>query len=77
MKPEGLKHFKFPGKTDAHPKKGWRNWWEKICSPGSRSMRKQNLKKSIFDDPKSPFYGWSVKEVEDPEHIMGFWDFWD
>ena len=52
MKPEGLKHFKFPGKTDVHPKKGWRNWWENICSPGSRSMRKQNLKKSIFDDPR-------------------------
>ena len=28
MKREGNKPVKFPGKTDCHPKKGWKNWRE-------------------------------------------------
>ena len=47
MKPEGLKHFKFPGKQDCHPKMGYVNWWERICGPASRTRIKRETRKEI------------------------------
>lgn len=65
MKPEGLKPIRFPGKTDCHPKKGWKNWWACLGFKSTRSSRKQKLK------------GYIIKEIEDSDNIMGFWDFWE
>ena len=46
MKPYGRgKTVRFPGKTDCHPPKGWKNWWEDITEYFSRSTMKQQLKK--------------------------------
>lgn len=47
MKPEGQKHFNYPGKTDCHPPKGYINWWENEASTESRTKRKQDIKKEI------------------------------
>lgn len=48
MKPYGQeKTIRFPGKRDAHPKKGWRNWWEGIVDLLTRSTMKQRLKKEL------------------------------
>ena len=47
MKPEGLKPVQFPGKTDCHPRKGWKNWWECLGFKSTRSSRKQKLKRDI------------------------------
>ena len=38
---------RFPGKRNAHPPKGFVNWWEKIGDCISRNTRKQNLRKDI------------------------------
>ena len=48
MKPEGLKVVTFPSKRDAHPKKGFINWWENIACCISRKTRKQKLKKELW-----------------------------
>ena len=50
MKQEGLKHISFPGKRDAHPPKGFINWWEDIGDFISRNTRKQKLKKEIENE---------------------------
>jgi len=47
MKPEGLKPVHFPGKTDCHPKKGWKNWWEGLWPKLSRTRNKREWKKEI------------------------------
>ena len=51
MRPEGDKAVRFPGKTDAHPKKGWKNWWEVEMSPRrSRTKNKREAKKEIENE---------------------------
>lgn len=48
MKQEGNKPVKFPGKTDCHPKKGWKNWWEVEMAPKrSRTRNKRKIKEEI------------------------------
>jgi hypothetical protein len=43
----GKKVSHFPGKQDAHPKKGWHNWWEDLVEWLSRRNIKQGLMKEI------------------------------
>ena len=51
MRPEGDRPVRFPGKTDAHPKKGWKNWWEVEMGPRrSRTKNKREIKKEIEDE---------------------------
>lgn len=47
-----IKMIKFPNKTDCHPKKkeGWKNWWEVIAKPLSRSRMKMLLKKELKEE---------------------------
>ena len=51
MKPygreENLKCGKRPWKTDYHPQKGFKNWWEDMVQYLSRSRMKQKYKKEI------------------------------
>lgn len=48
MKPIGLKPVKFPSKTDAHPKKGYINFWERwIDFSFSKKIEKQKVKQQI------------------------------
>ena len=51
MKQEGNKPVNFPSKTDCHPKKwgkGWFNWWEVDMNPKrSRTRNKKEVKKQI------------------------------
>jgi hypothetical protein len=50
MKPYG-REKKLQGtgawKRDVHPKKGYINWWEDMCSFLSRGRIKQNWKKEV------------------------------
>ena len=51
MKPYGRKPAPhFPHKTDCHPKKGWKNWWEDMCDVLSRSEIKKLWKKEIENE---------------------------
>lgn len=51
MKPYGRKPApRFPGKEDFHPKKGWRNWWEDMCSALPRCGIKQHWKREINEE---------------------------
>ena len=47
MKPYGREKKVRLNLPDCHPKKGWENWWEDMCSFLSRSTMKQKLKKEI------------------------------
>ena len=51
MRPEGDKPVRFPGKTDCHPKKGYKNWWEVEIEPRrSRTEEKRKVRKSIENE---------------------------
>ena len=50
MKPEGRKYYKFPSKTDCHPKKGYINWWEDVTDCIARNVRKLMIKKEIENE---------------------------
>ena len=51
MRPEGDKPVRFPGKTDCHPKKGLKNWWEVEISPRrSRTEEKRKVRKEIENE---------------------------
>jgi len=55
MKPYGReKNLKGSGawKTDAHPKKGWMNWWENTVQLLTRTAIKNRVKKEIENDLK-------------------------
>ena len=56
MQQEGNKPVRFPGKTDAHPKKlgkGWKNWWEvEMDIRRSRTRSKKEVKKEIEKEIK-------------------------
>jgi hypothetical protein len=43
----GKKVSHFHGKRDAHPKKGWHNWWEDLGEWLSRRNIKQRLMREI------------------------------
>lgn len=45
----GLKHFKFPSKTDCHPPKGFINWWEAIVFKNGKSRERREANKEITD----------------------------
>ncbi len=53
MKPYG-REKKLQGtgawKSNIHPKKGFSNWWENMCSYLTRSKMKQNIKKDIENE---------------------------
>lgn len=56
MKPYGLEkklQGKGAWKVDAHPKKGYMNWWEDIIKLLSRSRMKQIVKNEINKDLKN------------------------
>ena len=51
MKPYGRKPApRWPGKEDAHPKKGWRNWWENMWDCLSRNGIKREWRKQIENE---------------------------
>lgn len=53
MKPYGReKKIRFSSKRDCHPKKGYVNWWEKMCDVVSRTTMKLKWKKQIQNDIK-------------------------
>ena len=62
MKPEGRKTVRFPGKRDAHPKKGYVNWWENIGDCISRNTRKQNNKKDIESELSGSIYKYNTMD---------------
>lgn len=48
MRPEGDEPVKFSCKTDAHPHKGYANWWEVEMEPKrSRTREKRKVNKFI------------------------------
>ena len=51
MRPEGDKAVRFPGKTDSHPKKCWKNLWDVEMGPRrSRTKNKREAKKEIENE---------------------------
>ncbi len=44
MQPLGRQHCKFPGpaKEDAHPGKGYMNWWEDIIPAKKKTARRKD-----------------------------------
>ena len=50
MKPEGRRYYKFPSKTDCHPKKGYINWWEDVTDCIARNVRKLMIRKEIENE---------------------------
>ena len=39
MQPMGRKPYKCPGKTDAHPRHGYVNWWEIVIQPNKTAAK--------------------------------------
>lgn len=41
---------KFACKRDAHPRKGWANWWEDMGYHKSKSAKRKQLKKEMYHE---------------------------
>lgn len=48
--PMGRKPYRFPGKKDCHPPKGYVNWWEKEGPDANKTAAKREAEAEIQEE---------------------------